>query len=62
MVPYSTCELEARLVAQVTVADVLVIVDEVTELITGVVTVAGVEKVKLADVLSCPAEFTEMAA
>jgi hypothetical protein len=50
VVPYSTCEVEARFVVQVTVADVVVIAEDITELIMGVVTVAGVEKVKFADV------------
>jgi hypothetical protein len=46
-------------VAQVIVADVVVIPLAVTALITGIV--AGVEKMKLADV-AVPAEFAAMAA
>ena len=59
---YAVGEVEARFVVQVIVADVVVIAEDVTELITGVVTVAGVEKVKLADVSGWPAEFAEIAA
>jgi hypothetical protein len=59
VVPYSTCELEGWSVAQIIVADVVVIPLAVTTLITGIDT--WVEKLKLADV-AVPAESPEITA
>ena len=51
--PYSTCEVEGWSVVQVMVAEVAVMLVEITALITGSET--GVAKVKLADVAEPPA-------
>jgi hypothetical protein len=59
VVPYSTCELEGWSVVQVIVADVAVMLPEITALIVGIV--ASVEKVKLPEV-AVPAESPDRTA
>ncbi len=57
VVPYSTCDVDAWSVVQVMMAEVDVILDVVTDVITGAEP-AEVEKLKLVDV-DVPAEFPE---
>ena len=57
--PYETRVLEVWSVVQVIVADVAVIAEAVTAVMTGPPTVANV---KFADVVEVPAPFAEMAA
>jgi hypothetical protein len=59
VVPYSTCELEGWSVVHVIVANVVVIPLALTPVIVGIV--AGVEKLKLAEV-AVPAESVDIAA
>ncbi len=64
MVPNSTWLVEAWSVVHVTIAEVVVILDAVTEVITGAeeANAAVVENVKFADVASVPTEFLDRAA
>jgi hypothetical protein len=62
VVPYSICGVEGWSVAQVIVADVLVILVAVVDEIIGAAGVAGVVKVKLADLVPTPVELVDSAA